>query len=562
MGVSRQPTPAASAGAEWAQRRARLAPAQAPAPHYYAENLLAVVNGVRERYADLLTDAERGYGGAVAGLSAAGLRLLARLVGRRPLLREDRLRYAEVPDVAAALAELAAAGLVERCPPVAPAELLPLFTMAELRRCFFETPSGGVAKAAFAAGVVATVPAAFCRWRLRRRAPWLRLALPECLRTYRLLYFGHPAGDLAAFVLRDLGVRRYEAVPWSPQQRLFADRATLQRYLGIQDASDAVAALGPKPAIDGCRAAVEALLLALWDTESHRLLERRRSRALGRLGRSLERSGEFDLALACYRRSTLPPARERRMRILARLRDQAGVDGLRREIRAAPWSALEQDFAHRFGRAARRPPVPQRELELPAGSVAAAGDVEQTALRLLTAAGGVGWHLENHLPMALFALAYWEWLFAPIPGAFVNAFQTGPLDLGWPDFFAAREGLCREPLAAPLKTQLRERLAAKAGIANPLFDWRRCPAAVLGTVIDAMPETHLSALLATVRGDLAGRRAGFPDLAIVLGPGRYEFVEVKGPKDRLSVQQRLWIEALQAKGLPVCVARLRPRSAD
>ena len=556
--MARQPVPLPSAGAPWARRRTTLAPVQAPAPHYYAENLSVVVADVRERYGDLLTEAERRFGSAILGLSAAGLRLLARLAARRPVLREDRLRYAEVPDVPAALAELAGAGLVERCPPVAPAELLPLFTAAELRRCFFEVPSAGVAKTGLIGRIAATVPASFCRWRLRRQAPWLRLAQRDRLRLYRLLYFGHPEGDLAAFVLRDLGMRRYEAVPWSPQQRLFAHRATLQRYLDIIEASDAIAALGPKPAVGGCRAAIDALLLALWDAESHRLLERRRSRALNRLGRSLERSGEFDLALACYRRSTLPPARERRMRILARLGDEAGVERLRREIRAAPWSALEQDFAHRFGRPRKRPPLLQRELDLPAAAIAAPGDVERAALRLLTAAGGVGWHLENHLPMALFALAYWEWLFAPIPGAFVNAFQTGPMDLGWPDFFAAREGLCAEPLAAPLKPQLRDRLAAKAGLANPLFDWRRCPPAVLGTVIDAMPETHLSALVAIVRGDLAGRRSGFPDLAIVQGPGRYQFVEVKGPKDRLSVQQRLWIEALQAKGLPVCVARLRP----
>ena len=33
--------------------------------------------------------------------------------------------------------------------------------------------------------------------------------------------------------------------------------------------------------------------------------------------------------------------------------------------------------------------------------------------------------------MAIFGLAYWHWLFAPIEGAFVNAFQTAPVDLGW-----------------------------------------------------------------------------------------------------------------------------------
>lgn len=513
-----------------------------------------MVAGVHERYADLLTAPERRFGDAVAGLSAAALRLLARLVGRRPVLRDDRLRYAEVRDVPAALAELKAAELIERCPALPLAELLPLFTIVELRARFAEVAGRGLVKARLIARIAATVPAPFCRWRLRRCSGWLRLAQTENLRLYRLLFFGHRDADLTAFVLRDLGVYAYEPVPLSPQHRQFPDRATLQRYLDLLAAADAIAALGPKPAPLDCQTQVPALLAALWQPEAQRLLERRRSRALNHLGRALERSGEFDAALACYRRSSLTPARERRMRILARLGDESGVAALRRTVLASPWTALEADFARRFGRPAKRPALPQTTLVL----ATIAGGVEQAALARLTASGGTGWHLENHLPMALFALAYWDWLFAPLPGAFVNAFQTGPVDLNWRDFFAARRQRCRDPLAAPLKPQLLARIDAKAGVANRLFDWRRCPPGVIRTIIAAMPARDLRALLQVVRSDLAGRRAGFPDLCIVFGRGRYEFVEVKGPGDQLQIHQRLWIEALLAHGLPVRVARVRP----
>lgn len=549
--------PETAAGAVWARPGASLAPAEAPPAHYYAENLLAVVAGVRERYEDLLTAPEQRFGDAVAHLSATALRLLARLVGRRPVVRECRLRYAEVPDVPAALAELAAAGLVERCPALPLAELLGLFTAAELRACFAELGGAGGRKAALTARIAATVPAPFCRWRLRRRDGWLRLGQTATLRLYRLLFFGHRDADLTAFVLRDLGVHAYEPVPLSRQHRQFPDRATLQRYLELLAAADAIAALGPKPAPSACQAHVPTLLAALWPMETQRLLERIRSRALNHLGRALERSGEFDAALACYRRASLAPARERRMRILARLGDECGVAALRQTIRAAPWTALEADFARRFGRSAKRPALPQTTLRL----AAIAGGVEQAALAHLTAGGGAGWHLENHLPLAVFALAYWEWLFAPLPGAFVNAFQTGPLDLYWPDFFTARRGRCPDPLAVPLKPQLQARIDAKAGVANRLFDWRRCPPAVIRAIVAAMPERDLRALLRIVRGDLAGRRSGFPDLCIVHGPGRYELVEVKGPGDQLQIHQRLWIEALLAQELPVRVVRVRPCSA-
>lgn len=552
-------------GAAWARRRAQLAPAQAPPPHYYASNLLAVVVGVAERHDDLLLPAERHFGECIARLAAGPLRLLARLVGRQPLLREDRLRYAEVPDAASALAALARAGLVERCPEIAAASLLHMFTIAELRECFAEVQSAGTGKAALVATIVATVPAAFCRWRLRRICGWVRLAQPDVLALYRLLFFGHREADLAAFVLRDLDLHRYEPVPWSPGQRQFQDRATLERYLDLQELADAVAALGPRPASDVCREHVDALLAALWRPEGHRLLERRRSQTLNRLGRSMERSGELDAALACYQRSALAPARERRMRILGRLGDATGVEAQRQEILDAPWTALEEDYARlagtnarRRGGKARRPDLPQLELRLDLGDCR----VEQAVLGHLTASGGTGWHLENHLPMAIFALAYWEWLFAPVPGAFVNAFQAGPADLAWPDFFAAREGLCRDPLASAIKPQLHARIDAKAGVVNGLFDWRRCPPAVLRGIVDAVPEADLRALLRIVRQDLAARRAGFPDLVIVHGAGSYSFVEVKGPGDQLQIRQRLWIEALLAHGLPVQVARVRHRGAQ
>ncbi|MCE2426270.1 MAG: hypothetical protein J4F45_14465, partial [Pseudomonadales bacterium] len=202
---------------------------------------------------------------------------------------------------------------------------------------------------------------------------------------------------------------------------------------------------------DARREAVAALVDPLWAPLGNRMLERRRSRALNRLGRNLEREGDFDTALACYARSGLAPARERRMRILHRLGDRAGVENLRAAIVESPWSTLEADFAARFRTRFRRRPAPVVDQVL----TTPAERIEAHALDQLTADGGVGWHLENHLPMGLFALAYWSWLFAPIEGAFVNAFQTGPVDLYWPDFFSSREAICVDPLDGPLKTRLR-----------------------------------------------------------------------------------------------------------
>ena len=536
-----------------------LEPGKPPPAHYYAANLLAVIGTVLHRYGDLLRPAERCFGERIVALPASAQRLLARLIGRRgPLIREDSLAYAEVGDLQSALAALAAAELIERDPPATAVALCDLLTVRDLDHVFARELNGvrRPTKPERVSRIVASIPQSFLRWRVRHAVPWLRVCELDHLDLYRLLFFGDRQQDLTTFVMRDLGVHKYEPIELSPATRLFADRKALDHYLALAAMQDEVAALGACPDMGSSTDQVANLLERLRDELDHRALERRRSRLLNRLGRSLERAEAYDWALRCYARSTLAPARERQMRILHRLGRRRGVERLRRAVLDRPETRLEADFATRFARSYRREPVPTTDVELDSVPLVA---IEQYALGLLTASGGTGWHLENNLPMAVFGLAYWPWVFAPIEGAFLHPFQTGPQDLFWPDFFTSRQADCPDPLRGRLKRRLRAVASAKAGTANRLFSWQRCPPTVFETVLDAIPEPDLRALVEIVRDDLAGRRSGFPDLTIIYEPGRYEFVEVKGPNDQLQIHQRLWIHALLARGLPVRVLRFQLR---
>ena len=538
---------------------AQLEPGKPPPEHYYAENLLVLVRTVQRRYGDLLDPAELGFGASILTLPAAAQRLYARLIGRRgPLIREDRLAYTEVDDLEAALGCLADAGLIARCPDAPPTVLCQLLRRPELEALFARELAHvpHAKKAEQIACVAERMPAAFLRWRMRRACAWLAVASSDHLDLYRLLFFGDRRQDLTTFVMRDLGVHRFEPIELCRETRLFADRSTLTRYLELAAMQEEVAALGKRPDLETCSEQVLDLVARLRDEVDNRTLERRRSRVLNQLGRNLERAGADQWALRCFGFSTLAPARERRMRILHRLGDRAGVERLRRDVLLSPESTLEADFATRFTRRGRRPAVPTTEIEL---ETVPAMPIEQYAAGLCTASGGTAWHLENDLPMAIFALAYWSWMFAPIEGAFLHPFQVGPQDLYWPDFFAARANTCADPLAGPLKARLKRVARAKEGTANRLFSWHRCPREVIDRFVDAVPETDLRALLEIVRHDLAGKRSGFPDLTIVYGPGRYEFVEVKGPTDQLQAHQHLWIQALCARGLPVRVLRFKQK---
>ena len=538
---------------------AHLEPGKPPPEHYYADNLVVLVRTVLQRYCDLLDPVELRFGATILALPVSAQRLYARLIGRRgPLIREDRLTYAEVDDLQAALGRLADAGLIERCPEAPPTVLCQLMRRPELEALF--APELARAphskKAERIAWVAARLPAAFLRWRMRRAFTWLAVASSDYLDLYRLLFFGDRRQNLTTFVMRDLGVHRFEPIELCRATRLFADRSALTRYLELAAMQEEVAALGKRPDLETCSEQVLALVARLRDEIDNRTLERRRSRVLNQLGRNLERAGADQWALRCFGLSTLAPARERRMRILHRLGDRAGVERLRRDVLLNPESTLEADFATRFTGRGRRPAVPTTEIEL---ETVPEVPIEQYAAGLCTASGGTAWHLENDLPMAIFALAYWSWIFAPIEGAFLHPFQVGPRDLYWPDFFATRANVCSDPLAGLLKARLKGMARTKEGTANRLFSWHRCPREVIEAFIDAVPEADLRALLEIVRHDLAGKRSGFPDLTIVYGPGRYEFVEVKGPTDQLQAHQHLWIQALCARGLPVRVLRFRQK---
>ena len=563
-----------------------LSAGQPPPDHYYADNLIALIEGVRQQYGDILTAEESEFGEGVVAMPAEAQRLLARLISRKgPLVRVDSLNFREIDDTAAALTHLVAQGFVCWCPEAPAADLARLLTRAELAQCFEDvlaalavsplatTANGECAatRLADAEGLPDAPPKRatarkgnYLEWiegslsdsevhrRIEGCFPWVALDIGDRLELYRLLFFGDRRRDLSTFVLRDLGLARYPEYELARERRLFADRASLDAYVALLGLGDHVHELGSTPQADDAMPVLEAL----WRPHAHRLFERRRSRILNRLGRGLERAREFDAALACYARSSMAPARERRTRILKRLGDVDAVDRLRRRMRERPFCPQEADFAARFGTRRQRA-WPDGTIVLDVPNI---DRVEAAAAAALTAEEGCAWHLENALPMGLFGLAYWDWVFAPVDGMFINAFQTAPIDLFWPDFLEARREKCTDPLDADdeaLRAALLAKCRAHRGVANRLVDWRAFDVDTLDRLLDGLGMNTVRKLVAFASEDLDNARRGFPDLTVVYGPGRFEFVEVKGPNDRLRDDQYLWIDRLRAAGLPVRVARCR-----
>lgn len=529
----------------------KLQPQQPPPPDYYAANLRHLFSHVQDFYEDVLTDAERGFVHAFLSASADAQRLYARLLGRKgPWIRVDKLAYQEIGDLEAALNELEAATLVNFNAD-APAEvLLGLLTQAERKAAF--PAVCGARKGEWIADCLSRHDDGRIRQVLARSYRWVSLGHYRLVRLVQLLFFGDDRQDTSTFVLQDLGLMRFETYSLKPAERLFPDREALSRYRHLRRLDRLCHRLGEVAGLD------EWLLGALALPVANRQEQRQRDRTLNRLGQQFERAGCFDRALDCYGRSRMHPARERRARILKKLEDEAGAEGLVAHMAATPRCAEEVDFARRFGRRSRRgtEPVTVVPLSEPVEHI------EAHAAALIGAGGAHVFHLENALPRGVAGLAYWDQIFAPLPGAFTNPFQTGPLDLFWPDFAEARKTALEARTAAlaepgAMRRALAETFEQKAGVANRMVSWRHFDATVLDVLLSYVPEPALLALARHVIRWPYRTRNGFPDLTVVYGSDNYEFVEVKGPTDQLQPGQRVWLSALDDLGMPARVLKFK-----
>ena len=473
-------------------------------------------------------------------LSASALRLLARLLSRTKIyIRIDSLSYTDVDDVSNALDELNASGLIELNAEGDCDEILGLLTVAELKSTFPPFTLTGK-KSEIIEVIRNQLEDVSIRRYVGKQCPWLLMTSTDSFEFFCLLFFGNSTQKLEEFVIRDLGVTRFEEYELDPAFRLFSTRRTIDRYQELHGLAERVETLGSTVSFEEA----ESIYAEISRREDDRVFELRRSRILNALGRNLERVEEHELALRCYRSSTSHPARERTMRMLGKEGRTQDVERVRAEILKAPLSLEERAFARRFG----KPKLPQEKIEIRNGLASNTNGqkIELFAAQQLIDEGSQAWHLENLLPNALFALAYWDWLFASVRGAFVNPFQSIPLDLYWPEFFEVRQNICEDPLKKPaeLKARILATFHLKRGISSHLVAWSTLTPQLLNSILNAMTTDQLSHLLRILIEDLRQFRAGFPDLTVIDQNGAITFVEIKGPGDQLRPNQRLWLERL------------------
>ena len=560
---------------------------------YYLVNFELLLDTVVERYGDLLSAAERAFYVELRALSLAARRLYVRLLGRRgPLVRCDRLRYPEIADVDAAVDELVTTGFADRGEAAPLAAWLALPLRAELAGLWQEAapesarmvgrrPLRRDELAALLASAPDTaadteVAAQALAQRIARLVPAVGLRRQAEVTVFRLLFFGNLRQDLSEFVLRDLGVVRFEDVPLDPARRFFPDRAAVDDTLRLR------ALAYQTVATEEVMAAAEVVLQGgqRGDGAWHPLAQRFADRILLAAGRLAERRGDPAAALRCYAAAEAPPARERSARVRLAASETAAAAELVAAMARAPRDESEVVMAERLAtrlarlgvplplpaptapelRRRRRPARPE---DLPLGIPPGDESVETRTLVALAARGEVGFFAENWLWRAIFGLAFWDIVFAPLPAAFHHPFQYGPSDLDEPAFRARRASAIADRLAAlAATTDLEARLLAvwdqKFGVANRLVAWADELRPRLALALARLAGDQVAAVCDRLSRDLRRYDVGFPDLFVVDPSGSgFTLYEVKAPGDQLRPEQRAWLRYFAEVGIPARLLRVR-----
>lgn len=531
-------------------------------PFYYLDNFETVIRWVLERYSDLLDVLEIERLQTLLNLPRSAKALLARMTMRKGnFFRLSKLNYSEIGCIELAMQPLIEAGWIEPDPSVSIDDVFDLLTKEELFTLFKNELSrtGRKADWLLALKQQPLENRTFSTWcdSLSDQAVALKQT-PLCERI-RLLFFGNLNQSWSEFVLAELGIFRYEAVPFTVESRAFRTRVDVDHYLMIHRCREL---LEGDEAVNNVTETLNA-----FETDNP-WIERRRAKLLFRIAQHSERRGDLEAALNIYGQTNYAGARARNIRVLERLNDFAAALPLCMQALEQPESEAErQQLLRMLPRLQRRlgQPAPKRpstlkyteiDLLLPLPEIPLR--VEAVVQTLLQRDDAPIVYVENALINSLLGLLCWDAIFAPIAGAFFHPFQHGPADLLHPEFYTTRallfESLLQQLENDTYRTTIRTNYCAKYGIQSPFVYWGTLDESLLDHALNCIPAQDLRKLFTRLLQDIKNNRAGLPDL-IQFWPSeqRYQMIEVKGPGDRLQDNQRRWIDFCVTEEIPVAV---------
>ncbi len=528
---------------------------------YYLENFQRLLDHATELYSDILTEQERDWIENFDKLTTAAKRLLVRLYTRKgEWFRSDKLIYQEIPSTLDALGELEARGFVSLNCEISEQQLAQLLmTKAEVLKAHPNLP-----KTAKKEALVALLPTESKQQQLE--FVLVKLHAPAHLETLLLLFFANSHQNQSQFILEDLGLHRFENYILSEELRFFNSRQqveTLRLLSSINqhyhDSFRYLTKAQKKQQLDDW---LEQINADNADSALHHYSNARRQMTLNTIARDYERLGEIEVALELFQQTQLPPSRERQARMHLQLEKPNQALELVESMLAKPLSLEEAEVAQRvkdkciraLGDKVPRKPKPlvdedrlTLDLSTQRVELAAAEHYQQQGYEV--------YFVENAFVCGLFGLLFWDAIFAPVEGAFINAYQMQPKNLYSSKFCELRATYleqCRARFEQQGYQVLLDTYDAKQGTLNPFVHWQRFSKELLLHAKASLPKSILLALCDILLEDRKAYRAGMPDL-IAFKQGELQWIEVKGPGDKLQHNQWRWIKHFQRLKLPIKV---------
>ncbi|GMQ48685.1 VRR-NUC domain-containing protein [Vibrio sp. 10N] len=518
-------------------------------PKYYLSNFMTLLRSVERLYGDLLNKMEHDWFARFYALEQDEQCLLIRMMTRKgEWFRSDKLTYPELSGTEQLLSKLELAGFLDLTPPSSPRELADkLLTKPELLSLFPELP-----KALRKPELIALLPEQIESTEISLPFTPVKLIDNDKLPLFCLLFFGNRHQEFAQFVLENLGIHTFEQYEISTETRLFHSREELLSSLAIGDLAASYEEIDRK--------SQQALLdfSQSLPLPHGKHASRTYHKLVNSVARDLERNGAFDDALNLFNQTITPPSRERQARILKAQAKFENALEIVESMLEGPLSIEEFEVAERLSaplyKALRIPKPKAEKLSPPETHRTLDLNTHRVELAVVEALKSEGWqafYLENQFLNTLFGLAFWDILFAPIEGAFVNPYQRQPLDLYRKDFVENREHIVERRLHEIRQqgiANLVNRHKSKVGLQNPFIIWELLDESWLSLAQENISNEQLVGLFTVMLDDIRAYRAGQPDV-VAFKDGDWMWCEVKGPGDKLQHNQIRWMK--QFEGLNI-----------
>ena len=177
-----------------------------------------------------------------------------------------------------------------------------------------------------------------------------------------------------------------------------------------------------------------------------------------------------------------------------------------------------------------------------------------------------GLHGEGSTLWTVVGLLFWDIIYqSDVADVFLSPFQALPLDFDSLDFYKSRKDVIEQRLDSLRQWTTNELVKWITNVWNENYGqtslvlWERFNSVEhIEGLIRCIPHDTLAAISQRLLQNYRHYRSGFPDLTIWNPEEKiWRIVEVKGPNDRLSHKQTLWLDFLVSLGVEAEVCHVQ-----